>query len=550
MATIDDIKTRANLVKNETTVGGNTAERVGGVLVDLADHIGDVEDEIGVAPTIANGDANADLDIADENANVLVRFAGGNVQTKNFNSALAPSTGESQNSGVDFEINDSGEHSIVRFERGHVRTKYFDSSSINARVAALENEVVTGRVMVVRTSPSSGEYATLAAAMSGASEGDVIYMYEGTYAEVGIQYKRGVKVVGIGNVIIKGEMADSTAPATIAQYATIDAFEGCDIENVTITAKNCRYCIHSQTNAGAKPSTYRLLNVTLIHYGNQGAYEYQRDHAGGTITSVFRAISCWGCGLNGGDRIYMDGCKMIGRMRCWSVHNGVNQNTASNSTGACVGIMNNCDFISYGIDNDGSLLDYNDAIHIQHLASNTDDQMIFSNCRASGFVIGQLYNTTTPTIRTYIGGTRGLRLRFSTYGGVNNSMTDQRNTFADNATDWYPIIQEEIHALVNRGSVTIPKGCAVKKASLGGVALMTSADSASDFYGVALQEMSVGETGDVKTSGYIQQIYCNGIRKTNMSAGQTVYVNSDGTFTTSGSVAVMIHENQNLLIKE
>ena len=46
MATIDDIKTRANLVKNATTVGENTAERVGGVLVDLADHVEGLEDDI------------------------------------------------------------------------------------------------------------------------------------------------------------------------------------------------------------------------------------------------------------------------------------------------------------------------------------------------------------------------------------------------------------------------------------------------------------------------------------------------------------------------
>lgn len=55
MATIDDIKTRANLVKNETTVGGNTAERVGGVLVDLADHMGDAEDAISSVDSTIEG---------------------------------------------------------------------------------------------------------------------------------------------------------------------------------------------------------------------------------------------------------------------------------------------------------------------------------------------------------------------------------------------------------------------------------------------------------------------------------------------------------------
>ena len=36
MATINDLKTKANLVANATEVGENTAERVGGALQDAA----------------------------------------------------------------------------------------------------------------------------------------------------------------------------------------------------------------------------------------------------------------------------------------------------------------------------------------------------------------------------------------------------------------------------------------------------------------------------------------------------------------------------------
>ena len=46
MATIADIKLRANQVKNATIVGENTADRVGGVLVDLADHMEAAENDI------------------------------------------------------------------------------------------------------------------------------------------------------------------------------------------------------------------------------------------------------------------------------------------------------------------------------------------------------------------------------------------------------------------------------------------------------------------------------------------------------------------------
>ncbi len=46
MATIDEIKQQAEAVKNATQVGENTAGRVGGVLVDLANKSKELEDNI------------------------------------------------------------------------------------------------------------------------------------------------------------------------------------------------------------------------------------------------------------------------------------------------------------------------------------------------------------------------------------------------------------------------------------------------------------------------------------------------------------------------
>lgn len=54
MANIDIIKSNANLVKNETETGENTAARVGGVLVDIADYIGDGYMFAGIATPSTN----------------------------------------------------------------------------------------------------------------------------------------------------------------------------------------------------------------------------------------------------------------------------------------------------------------------------------------------------------------------------------------------------------------------------------------------------------------------------------------------------------------
>ena len=113
MATIQDIKQRAQQVKDATQIGENTANRVGGVLVDMADHLeqdenqlsslypadatptagstkpvqsGGVYEAIKNAVTSDNGISESDLDIADEDGNVLARFEGGGFKTKNFDS--------------------------------------------------------------------------------------------------------------------------------------------------------------------------------------------------------------------------------------------------------------------------------------------------------------------------------------------------------------------------------------------------------------------------------------------------------------------------------
>lgn len=46
MATIQNIKQRAQQVKDATQIGENTANRVGGVLVDIADHLEQDENQL------------------------------------------------------------------------------------------------------------------------------------------------------------------------------------------------------------------------------------------------------------------------------------------------------------------------------------------------------------------------------------------------------------------------------------------------------------------------------------------------------------------------
>lgn len=94
--------------------------------------------------------ANSDLDVADENGNVLVRFSGGNIKTKNFDSdgvnekLNTIETGAEVNDvstddlGVaDLSIIDPQGNILAQFINGHIRTKEFYSGNVGAKIRIL-----------------------------------------------------------------------------------------------------------------------------------------------------------------------------------------------------------------------------------------------------------------------------------------------------------------------------------------------------------------------------------------------------------------------------
>ena len=70
---------------------------------------------------------DSDLDFIDENAYSIVRFEGGHIKTKNFDSS---DMSKDASDSSDFDIIDPEGHSIVRFEGGHIKVKNFDSGRI------------------------------------------------------------------------------------------------------------------------------------------------------------------------------------------------------------------------------------------------------------------------------------------------------------------------------------------------------------------------------------------------------------------------------------
>lgn len=90
-------------------------------------------------------DVTADLEISDDSNNVLARFSGGHIKTKNFDSSATVSVVSPMDANADLEISDEEENVLVRFGGGHIKTKNFDSSQITDLPASIKRDLYRTR---------------------------------------------------------------------------------------------------------------------------------------------------------------------------------------------------------------------------------------------------------------------------------------------------------------------------------------------------------------------------------------------------------------------
>jgi len=392
--------------------------------------------------------------------------------------------------------------------------------------------------------PATYIFNTIAAALAIASGIDTIYIFDGTYTELSLTLPTGLKMIGVGAVVISGSLPTNSTTALVDASATLNV-GGCTLENLTVTAQNMRYPVHSDQSNG-KAIQY-VTNCRFIHYGNYDLWKYRTDNSIASPDSAaetFRAMSAWGAGTKGGDRSYFKGCYFESQLRGFSTHNNTNFNL---TFGASITQLDDCEFVSHGIDFDGTDLGFTAPIVIQHLVSNTDDKVIINNCKANGYLCHNLSDTSL-TMKV-IGGNNGNLKQIFNNLGSGKTMTDQISSVYANRT-YYTKFSDEFDNRKNRTGSTIPAGSAVKKSANSGVTLMTSADSTSLFYGIAMQDILNGKCGDIKVKGYLIRPYLLGLNSTTLTEGDAISVKSDGTFEkTTVCVVMYASDNQNVLIK-
>lgn len=115
------------------------------------------------------------------------------------------------------------------------------------------------------------------------------------------------KIIGIGEVIFNFTPTSDQMTATSARYLSpLNVSGNIEIENITINADNCRYCIHDETSG--------IADFT------GSVHKYKNVHLNKKRTSM--GIDCaFGCGFNTSQVFEFDGCVFESNDRALSFHN-------------------------------------------------------------------------------------------------------------------------------------------------------------------------------------------------------------------------------------
>jgi hypothetical protein len=221
---------------------------------------------------------------------------------------------------------------------------------------------------------------------SGPTKQYVILIYPGVYTETNWVVKPYTTLRGTDRELcwLKGELPANATNSQITGLSTIWLKATASLENLTITAKNMKYAVHSEDNGYNKDAVHHVLNCYIEHYGNQEAVQYRQDwiagHPGETPSpdlnpsQVWAYTYPWGYGSASGLTANFYDSEFISRLVGWHVHN------REDFTKPQINTVNNSRIVS-SVESRPIL--------VQSLGSGTKDQVIFNNCELVGTYVTQ-----------------------------------------------------------------------------------------------------------------------------------------------------------------
>lgn len=141
------------------------------------------------------------------------------------------------------------------------------------------------------------------------------------------------KIIGVGNVTLRFMIDDGQInekkKSLVNLFSPVNVSGSCTIENISIEAKNCRYCIHDETSGNT------IFDGAVHNFIGVRAHMYN-----GTLGHG----GCYYAGHNNGMRFLFDNCSFetekTGRMS-WSTHDWT---TSAKDYDGAIYILKNCRF--------------------------------------------------------------------------------------------------------------------------------------------------------------------------------------------------------------
>ena len=406
-------------------------------------------------------------------------------------------------------------YGIYNYEFDGVRIKIMDNTVTQNMqdIAFLKEELKSNNVDIIVGSSVGSDFSTIQDALNSiiASFNDNkiynIYIEDGTYdfKMLGDFVPNRVNFIGkSGNrekCIIKGEVANSGTDNEITNSSTFNIQESNSFKNLTITAKNMRYCIHSESGGVNKDWTQILDNCVLIHNGNQGAIDY-RTANGGDTSKVWTSCHAWGEGASSGAYAEFNNCVFKSPLEPWYVH----EPTSNDGTKPYIHVLNNCTIINTLASNTPSWLT---SVAIDN---STDkgviNQVIFNNCN---FGNGKITINGNFPIDVKISGSNNVYVRRS---GLTTNYPTTDFTSEKTYIGTTPLVGGEVLKYVN------------------GVNLVDKANSTTDSSLIAGVAISTAEQNNLVK--IVSKTYIN----KSGSFGQKIYVDPNGLIATAGTIPI------------
>ncbi|WP_160678769.1 BppU family phage baseplate upper protein [Clostridium sp. C8-1-8] len=325
----------------------------------------------------------------------------------------------------------------------------------------------------------TGNFTTISSAIASLTDQTVnnqvnVYIHDGVYNEnISGYIPNYVNLIGYSgvreNVVINGSLPNTANDTDITNISTINLQQSNTIKNLTITARNMRYVIHSESANFYKDWTQIVDNCYLEHYGNQDVINYRiannLDYSG-----VWTSPGAWIEGASSGSYAKFTRCKFVANAAggaAWSVHNN------TGFTKPMLHILEDCELVSkqYG------------SVRCEGLNSIQNDKVYIKNC----FLDGNIYCTNALTIQCIVSGSTQVPSSTTTY-------------FATNSSALYTEYTK--HLLNNTGAV-IPAGTLVCfDGDITKIRKMLNTDSANIFAGYTIGDTATGNYATVITNGY------------------------------------------------